>query len=136
MPFSLLFVLLFGPSVLNAPVGTPVLMAGDIEGLAGRLECGGTEPFWSLAIEGGNATFERPGSQGLPAVRLVIHDSFAASNRSGLWALRMQSSDGRESTALVRKAVCSDGMSELTNSYTVALLGADDTHPLLDGCCE
>ena len=132
---GLLFAVLTSSSVDAATPATLILAVSE-EGLPERLHCAGTEPFWSLSIGEGEAVFETPEAQGPSAARFAIHGSVAASNRFGLWALRMRSEAGQESLALVRQAACSDGMSELEYSYSIALLDADDDRSLLDGCCE
>ena len=133
---GLLLAVLTSPSVDAAAPATLILAVSEAEGLPQRLRCAGTEPFWSLSIDDGEAVFETPEAQGPSAARFAIHGSVTASNRFGLWALRMRSQAGQESLALVRQAACSDGMSELEYSYSIALLDADDERSLLDGCCE
>jgi uncharacterized membrane protein len=133
---GLLFAVLTSSSVHAATPATIILAVSEAEGLPERLNCTGTEPFWSLSIGGGEAVFETPEAQGPAAAHFAIDRGVAASNRLGLWALRMRSERGQESVALVRQAACSDGMSDLEYSYSIALLDADDEHSLLDGCCE
>jgi uncharacterized membrane protein len=133
---GLLFAVLTSSSVDAVTPATIILAVSEAEGLPQRLNCAGTEPFWSLSIGGGEAVFETPEAQGPSAAHLAVDGSVAASNRLGLWALRMRSERGQESVALVRQAACSDGMSDLEYSYSIALLDADDEHSLLDGCCE
>ena len=132
---GLLLAVLASSSVEAAAPAALILAVSEAEGLPERLHCAGTEPFWSLSIDDGEAVFETPEAQGSSAARFAIHASVTASNRFGLWALRMRSPTGKESVALVRQAACSDGMSELEYSYTIALLDADDEPSLLDGCC-
>jgi uncharacterized membrane protein len=132
---GLLFAVLASSSV-DAATPAALILAVSEEVLPERLRCAGTEPFWSLSIEGGEAVFETPEAQGPSAARFSIHGSVTASNRLGLWAVRMKSEAGQETLALVRRAACSDGMSDLEYPYSIALLDADDEHSLLDGCCE
>jgi uncharacterized membrane protein len=133
---GLLFAVLTSSSVDAATPAMLILAASEAEGLPERLHCAGTEPFWSLSIEDGKAVFETPEARGSSAPRFAIYGNVTASNRLGLWALRMRSEAGQESLALVRQAACSDGMSDLEYSYSIALLDADDEHSLLDGCCK
>ena len=124
-------------AMLAAPAGpttqTAILVA-DAEGVPARLHCAGTEPFWSVTIEGGEAVFETPENQGPSAPRLALEDTLTAQNRLGLWAFRMKSQEGQESVAVVRAAACSDGMSDREYPYAVAFLHGEGE--LLDGCCE
>jgi uncharacterized membrane protein len=133
---GLLFAALTSTPIAAAAPATIILAVSEAEILPDRLRCAGTEPFWSLSIDGAEAVFETPEAQGPSAARFAVHGRLNASNRFGLWALRMRSDAGQESVALVRQAACSDGMSDFEYSYTVALLDADDERSLLDGCCE
>jgi uncharacterized membrane protein len=137
---AMIYVGLLFAALTSSPVhaATPVtlILAVSEEGLPERLRCAGTEPFWSLSVDNGEAVFETPEAQGPAAARFTIDGSVAASNRFGLWALRLRSQAGQESLALVRQAACSDGMSDVAYAYTIALLDADEEGSLLDGCCE
>ena len=126
-----LIAMLGAPGVSDAPTA---ILAAEVEGAPDRLRCAGTEPFWSVAIEGGEAIFETPENQGPSAPRLALEGTLTAQNRLGLWAFRLRSQDGQESIALVREEACSDGMSDLDYPYTVAFLHREGE--LLDGCCE
>ena len=86
----------------------------------------GTEPFWSVALEGTRLTLSRPGETDL------IADAPGAAIRPGqaTWAAAIP--DGQQLSVTLYISPCSDGMSDRTYPMTaeVTLGGA----PTLRGC--
>ncbi len=93
------------------------------------LRCLGTEPFWLVSFDDGIAIFSAPG---LPPTPFEITTTSPAIG-SGLYA---QLAAGEELTAVVKRAECSDGMSD--RSYGLSgdiILTEDGEQRLLTGCC-
>ena len=98
--------------------------------LARSLRCFGTEPFWSLSLtQGQEAVFSTPDSQAVfPGAGLLT----ASRNTPGHFAVGFD-----DSTAIIRRATCSDGMSDQNFGLTIDLLlshGGDTA--LYSGCCR
>ena len=84
----------------------------------------GTEPFWSVEIEGDEATFRSPEN--------LEGTSFPVERFAGLNGISFSGRlEGESFDAMVTPGDCSDGMSERTYPYTVTISwGADQ----LVGC--
>ena len=97
------------------------------------LQCGGTEPFWSLALEEGQATYSSPDQeeQSMSASRWR-----EASGRIGIFAVQLER-DGQIGYASVWRehaGACSDGMSDLRYPFgTIVILPEGE---VLAGCCR
>ncbi|TYB77695.1 COG3650 family protein [Maritimibacter fusiformis] len=97
------------------------------------LECGGTEPFWSLSIRAdGTVRLDRMGEVDFYITRARI----PASGRPDRFAIRADSGGG-EITPIIAYAACSDGMSDRTYGLTVDFLHRTATgETLYSGCCS
>lgn len=96
------------------------------------LQCGGTEPFWSLALEEGQATYSSPDAeeQSMGASRWRN-----ASGRIGTFAVQLER-DGQIGYASVwrERDFCSDGMSDVRYPFgTIVILPEGE---VLAGCCR
>jgi uncharacterized membrane protein len=118
-------------------VNARFLAPEDVAPAAGfDLRCGGTEPFWSLEIAGGRATFERMGEAAgiFPASSWMDSAGRPEGHR---FAIRL---DGPEGTppgwATVGRADrhCSDDMSEREYPYDVIVVLPGEGG-VIDGCC-
>jgi hypothetical protein len=91
--------------------------------------CFGTEPFWSLTLDGDVAFYAEPEreAQGVVAARL---GSPARRDRHGL---RVAMPDGRWIDGVISTEACSDGMSDRSYGLAFDALGADG---VLSGCCS
>lgn len=100
------------------------------------LHCGGTEPFWDIAIDENNSTFLTPDFES-PAKLDYIHFE-SGIGRTDLWGHYLASTDGTYAlTVIVRYTeACSDGMSGLTFDYDAFLLGLDGSRAPAHGCCS
>jgi uncharacterized membrane protein len=101
--------------------------------LATRLNCAGTEPFWSLDIADGQAKFSPAGEKD---VLYYTNVAKIAVNRSSTWAIEARESANAEiATILVRgTGQCNDGMSDKEYAYEVF---ADFSGgPVVNGCCS
>lgn len=98
------------------------------------LLCTGTEPFWSLRVEGPDSlTFSEPGTGAGPEDdRATIGWAGSASGRRGFpAALEAEGQAGY--TFLLRPAPCSDGMSDRRYGWAAELVTGQR---LLTGCCR
>lgn len=97
-----------------------------------RLTCFGTEPFWSLVREGNAARYATPDD---PEVLLAVAWS-TESSVPGRFALGLQGPD-QSLRAVIRRELCSDGMSDRVYGMSVDLVidGGTDGPALLAGCC-
>ena len=86
----------------------------------------GTEPFWSVALEGTRLTLSRPGEADL------IADAPGAEIRQGQAIWTATSPDGQRLAVALFISPCSDGMSDRTYPMTAEVtLGSA---PTLRGC--
>jgi len=86
----------------------------------------GTEPFWSVALEGTRLTLTRPGEPDL------IADAPGAEIRPGQAAWAAANPDGQRLSVTLYISACSDGMSDRTYPMTAEVtLGSA---PTLRGC--
>lgn len=98
--------------------------------LAHALTCFGTEPFWSADItQGQGVTIRTPETQiDIPGAGLIV----PASGRMDLFALGFVNS-----SAQVRRAECTDGMSDRIFGLQIGLfLRHDQSATLYSGCCS
>jgi len=98
------------------------------------LRCGGTEPFWGLAIAGSYAEFTSPGDD---KRQLSVVGPLAGRNRSSLWSYRMTDEGGAVLNGLVVYTdQCSDGMSDFSYAFEIYLIGMDEASGPMQGCCS
>lgn len=99
------------------------------------LACSGTEPFWSLRVDGDRARFDRMnGDTG----EWHAGSWNVASGQWGRFAIRLESGQGIEPghAAVARDfRFCSDGMSDFQYAYDVTLI-LPDGEGVLAGCCR
>jgi uncharacterized membrane protein len=98
-----------------------------------KLSCAGTEPFWSIEINGGSATYQS--FDGSPLV-LEKLSSERAANRRDVWSSRWLSSD-EENLAqfvIIDRPRCQDGMSPALYGLEIVATGLPASGSLA-GCC-
>ena len=94
------------------------------------LQCVGTEPFWSLAIDSERATFRTPDKDALASDIQKIEQS---RNSTIVWLVRAAS--GPVSSAVIEaRQACSDNMSDRVFPFRVSIETRDGQ--LLSGCCD
>lgn len=96
------------------------------------LQCSGTEPFWSLALEEGQATYSSPDAE---EQSMGASQWREASGRIGTFAVQLER-DGNIGYASVwrERDFCSDGMSDFRYPYgTIVILPEGE---VLAGCCR
>ena len=96
--------------------------------------CFGTEPFWSLAIGDGGATFNTPEAMPLDFGRTA---RLGSRNRIDRYAQIFENDLGGL-VANLRNASCSDGMSDRAYGWDIDLLlvlAGEDNAQLFSGCC-
>lgn len=100
------------------------------------MDCGGTEPFWSLKIRGDQAVYEHETS-----ISYSVAAREPPANRGiKLWAITLIRQGPRaERIVLVREEACDDGMSLHDFSYSAMILGTKpeiyNLGPYM-GCCS
>ena len=109
---------------------------GQWAGAAPELaHCVGTEPFWSLSIDGEQATFETPDA--LP-LRFLRSSKLRSRNRIDRHAAVYENDLGGL-VATLRNTSCNDGMSDRAFGWEVDLLlvvAGEDNAQLFSGCCS
>jgi uncharacterized membrane protein len=91
--------------------------------------CFGTEPFWTLTLQNGQASFSNMGED---EKTYTIHGSQLSANRTDTAKLDLNSRD-RSSTALITRQLCNDGMSDRTFGLRIDVLSSDQVY---SGCCS
>jgi uncharacterized membrane protein len=110
-----------------SPVSPPTLPGTAVP--AG-LVCAGTEPFWSLRISADAAELAAPGEEPVSAPVSAVR--VADGHRGHPAAVRIDTL-----TAVVRPALCSDGMSDRTYPWAVDVVLIDGERTgLRSGCCR
>ncbi|MEX0348372.1 MAG: peptide-binding protein [Paracoccaceae bacterium] len=95
---------------------------------AGPLHCYGTEPFWSLSAEPGDASvFRFFDAAPMTLVAGVRQPAMGYSDR-------LRFALGTSGQAIIRRAACSDGMSDNAFALEIDLILDDDR--FLTGCCS
>lgn len=94
------------------------------------LACAGTEPFWSLAIDGEAATFETPDT---PSTDWFASEWMPARGVLHRFMIRLGSGYGTGYLALLRQT-CSDGMSDIAYPYEAILVTPGQA--VRAGCCR
>ena len=97
-------------------------------------QCHGTEPFWSLTLDGKKITFENHGTE--TSLSINQPNPKSANGRSAeylaMYQGRTLETPSRFLNVIIRNQSCSDGMSDETYPYSVLVLSGND---LFDGCC-
>jgi len=94
------------------------------------LQCSGTEPFWSLALDEGQAIYSSPDAeeQSMSASRWR-----EASGRIDSFAVQLER-DGQIGYASIWQDTCSDGMSDIRYPFgTIVIMPEGE---VLAGCCR
>jgi len=106
---------------------------GQEDALPAGLICSGTEPFWALMIDDTRAEFSMPDA---PPIELRVGQSLSAMGYSGRYGLLLEGQD-LGATAIIRREMCSDGMSDRTYGFGVDLMvGSSASNALYAGCCR
>lgn len=100
-----------------------------------KLNCHGTEPFWSFKTNGKAATFDNFHTSKTAFEELA---AMQAQNRRDVWVMQwLQPQNSSIATAVVQfPRVCSNGMSDIEFSIEVVLLGVGEDGTPLAGCCS
>ncbi len=94
------------------------------------LRCLGTEPFWSLTVDGGQATLKTPDA----AETWAAGEMKQAEGMLGRYAIRLETDAGVGHLAAWRNhAFCSDGMSDIGYPFEGIVAGPDGS--VRGGCC-
>lgn len=95
-----------------------------------KLVCFGTEPFWSLALDGATATFQPMGEQ--PEKSRLARTQ---TSRNSIATTAIGFGPGARERAIVTLTrTCSDGMSDTIHDRDVTVLRRDGS--VLTGCCR
>ena len=95
------------------------------------LLCSGTEPFWSIALGDGEATYSDPNVENLP---MSAGPWVMASGMTGRFAVELEHEAQVGYAAIWREAACSDGMSDIRYPFGTILIRPDGE--VLGGCCR
>ncbi|MDJ0825503.1 MAG: hypothetical protein QNJ16_08380 [Rhodobacter sp.] len=111
----------------------PVPTIGGTALPAGLL-CAGTEPFWSLRLSPGGATYSDLAGAGFA---MSLSGTKIAEGRPAFPLQLSHAGGAASSIAVVSPAGCSDGMSERVYPWTIAyLLNTAGGQRFLSGCCQ
>ena len=97
------------------------------------LQCSGTEPFWSLALEDGQATYSSPDEE---EQSMSASQWREASGRTGTFAVQLERKGNLGYASVWREhaGACSDGMSDIGYPFgTIVILPEGE---VLAGCCR
>ncbi len=97
-------------------------------------QCFGTEPFWDLTVAGTQVTWTALGQDTVPLTK----DFVAQPMRPDRFAMRALG-DLSSATAVIRKATCSDGMSDRAYGLEIDLILDGGDHmgtQVYSGCCS
>ena len=97
--------------------------------------CFGTEPFWSLAIDGDDVLFETPEN----SASGHITEQISSLNRRDRHAFtfRLSAKPGEDDFATVSMEQCSDGMSDREFAIGIDILSHGTVgRELISGCCS
>jgi len=136
----------FGIEALKRTDGWVYVRSGTLEGWAAArylrpqfvpgerppspLQCLGTEPFWSVAIDGNVLTYNTPDLKPIAAQVGSVQQS---RNSTIVW--RVVPKDGPVASATIEAhQACSDGMSDRVFSFSARVETRDGM--FLSGCCE
>ena len=98
------------------------------------LLCGGTEPFWSMRLSGGGATFSD--FEGEP-MALGMAGAVTPEARGPFPVVVSHGSATAAAMSVIEPMDCSDGMSDRTFPWRILfLLRTADGQRYVDGCCQ
>ncbi|WP_102106827.1 peptide-binding protein [Oceaniglobus roseus] len=101
--------------------------------LPAPLDCGGTEPFWTVRVREGSVSFELIGET---THEFRIGDRLRSRNRTDRWALSY-ARPGAGMEGVVSRGLCSDGMSDRVYGLEGDFLVTDGSGmTLYSGCCS
>lgn len=102
----------------------------DPEHVPRPLSCFGTEPFWSIGLFQSGPEYNSPDTGAVP---LTLLDE--ASSPQG-YLVRLEEGPAIERTLIVRRARCSDGMSDREFGFSAfVFLTSPEGNATLSGCC-
>lgn len=115
-------------------VAARFLRTESVVSMPADLRCGGTEPFWGLAIAGSYGEFTSPNDD---KRQLSVVGPLPGRNRGSLWSYRMTDGGGAVFNGLVVYTdQCSDGMSDFSYAFEIYLIGTDEASGPMQGCCS
>lgn len=102
---------------------------------SGAFSCGGTEPFWDIALTETGGKLRLMGED--RTVRLKVEDGSGAAGWRNVRTYAFSRSDApaRPIGVLAFNQACTDGMSDFTYAYEFFLIGLDGGVDALYGCC-
>ena len=106
--------------------------------LPDRAFCGGTEPFWTLTIEDGKASFSRFEAERQSGRVDAVTRSLNHPGRHSVAGIFERGVGGRyaDFLALVSNEACSDGMSDRAYGYRIDMTAGNmEGFDLWSGCC-
>jgi len=96
------------------------------------LMCSGTEPFWSLDLADGQASYSTPEEK---ALALSAGPWMMASGQTGRFAVKLERDGALGYAGIWRESsFCSDGMSDIRHPFGTILIRPDGE--VLAGCCR
>lgn len=137
------FILITGPSKkINGALWTPIslnkingwvnqnyLTEAQTQKFNETLQCSGTEPFWSLTVTDGSATYSNMIDKDSA---FAINNITSSSNHTNRWLFDLANDQGK--LFLAKTNACSDDMSERVYSYEIS---ADlNNGVFITGCCN
>jgi uncharacterized membrane protein len=130
--------------LVNAGEGTAWASLAFLERRPGQWEgafpplarCFGTEPFWSVAVEGDALRLSTPDDP--EAADGWLAGRWGSANRRDRFAARLLWEDGAPGFATIRAERCSDGMSDRAFGLSIDMVAGrqDAGGGLLSGCCS
>lgn len=104
-----------------------------------RLQCSGTEPFWSMNFSGSKAVLEDlfSGSETRKSDFVTTPGRYAEGRRH-VWSVMAKAADGSKgaTAAFIRTDACSDSMSDFTFPIEFVLTEHGPDGLILSGCCQ
>jgi uncharacterized membrane protein len=108
------------------------LSPGEADAGVPPLQCAGTEPFWGLRLEGGQARMSRTGQRDMD-LRLGPRRSAVGDPRAFVQSLAGPGGSAGQVAVIRRPEGCSDGMSDLLAPYQA--VATTPSGEILSGCC-
>ena len=119
-------------SVVLATFLSPVLAFA--EGASGVQRCHGNEPFWGLEISKETVTLETADSEKFTILNTGAKPAEGVpAEYISLYQGRTKENSNRFMNVIIKRAECSDHMSDDLYPYTVLVLSGNR---LLEGCCS
>ncbi len=100
------------PAQVPTQVETPVAQPPILAPLPSQFRALGTEPFWSAAVDGARLTYSTPETPESTSIVVSRRDA-------GNGVLYTGSIDGKPLELRIRRATCSDGMSDTVYPFAV-----------------